>query len=141
MDTSVNPPTLTLRCPPINETGTQTPSCDIGLLPAYVSGGTVQSSGSLRGVVFDARGADHPDGRYSTDWTHSFTNTDNDLDGWMDQPCEICHTLTSNHANDDFGNTHNNGTTCTTRCHFHGMGFDKTGFVCPTGTRTCPTPK
>ena len=143
VDTSVNPPILTLRCPPFNDNTITTPApvCDIGLLPAYVSGGTIQSSGSLRAVVFDARGADHPDTtRYSNDWTHSFTNTDNDEDGWMDQPCEICHTLTSNHSNDDFGNTHNNGTTCSTRCHFHGMAFDKTAFTCPVG-RTCPTPK
>ncbi len=55
----------------------------------------------------------------------------------MDGPCETCHTLTSNHKNDDYGNTHNNGRTCTVDWHTHSVGFDKARPYCPAG-RTCP---
>ena len=137
VDTAVNPPTVTLRCPPYLRAAFQVPFCNASLLPAYVSGGMMQSSGSMRAVVFESRGTDNTDVNFLTDWTHSFTNTDNDQDGWMDGPCETCHTQTSNHANDDYGNTHNNGRTCTDGCHWHSIGFDKGQDFCPAG-RTCP---
>ena len=74
---------------------------------------------------------------YLTDYTHSFANTDQDQDGSMDGPCETCHTNTQNHLNDDFGNTHHNGETCTDGCHSHSVGFDKANDFCP-DQRTCP---
>ncbi len=50
----------------------------------------------------------------------------------MDGPCELCHTLTSNHKNDDYANTHNNGKTCVDGgCHSHTVGFDKDSWTCP----------
>lgn len=135
--TAVTPPTVTVRCPPYFRTTLARPGCSLAGLPAYVGGGTLQSTGSMRPVVFESRGADNTDARFLTDYTHSFTNTDEDQDGWMDGPCETCHTQTANHKNDDFGNTHNNGKTCTASCHTHSVGFDKAQLFCPIG-RVCP---
>ncbi|MDH5649523.1 MAG: hypothetical protein OEY67_07675, partial [Gammaproteobacteria bacterium] len=134
---SVVLPVVTVRCPPYFRTGLSRPACSLTGMPAYVTGGLVQSTGSMRPVVFESRGTDNTDVRYLSDHTHSFTNTDADQDGWMDGPCEICHTQTANHQNDDFGNTHNNGRTCSASCHTHSQGFDKAQAFCPPG-RICP---
>jgi hypothetical protein len=134
---SVALPVVSVRCPPYFRTAISAPFCTLAGLPAYVSGGEVQSTGSMRPVVYESRGTDNLDPDFLSDYTHSFTNTDEDNDGWMDGPCEICHTETSNHQNDDLGNTHNNGRTCTASCHTHSTGFDKDNEFCPPG-RTCP---
>ncbi len=130
-------PVITARCPPYFRLDILKPGCTLAGIPGYVGGGTIQSTGSLRPVVLESRGTDNNDGNFLSDYTHSFTNTDEDGDGWMDGPCETCHTQTANHQNDDFGNTHNNGRTCTASCHTHSTGFDKASAFCPTG-RTCP---
>jgi len=135
--TAVALPTISVRCPPYFRTTLAVPGCTLTGLPAYVSGGLTQSTGSLRPVVYESRGTDNNDTAFLSDYTHSFTNTDEDEDGWMDGPCETCHTQTSNHMNDDFGNTHNNGKTCTAACHTHSVGFDKASEFCPAG-RVCP---
>lgn len=136
---SVALPVISVRCPPYFRTALALPACTLAGLPAYISGGDIQSTGTMRPVVFESRGADNTDPDFLNDYTHSFANTDQDQDGWMDGPCETCHTETQNHLNDDFGNTHNNGRTCTNQCHFHASGFDQDqqGDFCPTG-RTCP---
>lgn len=134
---SVALPVVTVRCPPYFRTALARPACSLTGFPAYSNGGLVQSAGSMRPVVFESRGEANTDTRYLSDYTHSFTNTDEDQDGWMDGPCETCHTQTANHKNDDFGNTHNNGKTCTAACHTHSQGFDKAGAFCPPG-RVCP---
>ncbi len=130
-------PIVTVRCPPVFRNDIGQPGCSLAGVPAYLSGGTIQSTGSLRPVVFESRGTDNNDTNFLSDYTHSFTNTDEDNDGWMDGPCETCHTQTSNHQNDDLSNTHNNGKTCTAACHTHSTGFDKDAAFCPAG-RTCP---
>jgi hypothetical protein len=134
---SVALPVVTVRCPPYFRTSLQAPFCSFSGLPAYVSGGDIQSTGTMRPVVLESRGEENTDPDFLSDYTHSFTNTDEDEDGWMDGPCETCHTQTSNHQNDDFGNTHNNGRTCTEQCHTHSTGFDKDNPFCHPG-RTCP---
>jgi hypothetical protein len=136
---SVALPVINVRCPPYSRTALALPACTLAGLPAYISGGDIQSTGSMRPVVLESRGEENNDPNFLSDYTHSYTNTDQDQDGWMDGPCETCHTLTSNHKNDDFGNTHNNGASCTSRCHSHGVGFDKQGTTwwCPDG-RVCP---
>ncbi|MEE8308581.1 MAG: hypothetical protein V3R81_15035 [Gammaproteobacteria bacterium] len=130
-------PIVTVRCPPYFRTALAKPGCSLAGLPAYISGGDIQSTGTMRPVVFESRGTDNSDTDFLSDYTHSFTNTDEDEDGWMDGPCETCHTDTANHKNDDFGNTHNNGRTCTASCHTHSTGFDKDSAFCPPG-RPCP---
>jgi len=136
---SVALPVVTVRCPPYFRTSLSEPGCSLTGFAAYVSGGDIQSTGSMRPVVFESRGTDKNDPDFLSDYTHSFTNTDQDQDqdGWMDGPCETCHTETSNHQNDDFSNTHNNGRTCTASCHTYSTGFDKDSAFCPNG-RTCP---
>ena len=134
---SVALPVVSVRCPPYFRTSIAQPACSLAGLPSYVGGGDIQSTGSMRPVVFESRGTDNNDTDFLSDYTHSFTNTDQDQDGWMDGPCETCHTQTANHLNDDFGNTHNNGRTCTASCHTHSTGFDKDNPFCPPG-RTCP---
>jgi len=135
---SVSLPVITVGCPPYSRTALLLPGCpNLGTFGTYVVGGEIQSSGSMRPVVFESRGTDNSDSDFLSDYTHSFTNTDEDGDGWMDGPCETCHTDTANHKNDDFGNTHNNGRTCTNACHTHSTGFDKDNAFCPPG-RCCP---
>jgi len=134
---SVALPVVTVRCPPYFRTALAKPACSLTGLPAYIGGGDIQSTGSMRPVVYESRGTDNNDINFLSDYTHSFTNTDEDEDGWMDGPCETCHTQTANHQNDDLGNSHNNGRTCTASCHTHSTGFDKDSAFCPTG-RTCP---
>jgi len=134
---SVALPVVNVRCPPYFRTALAKPGCTLSGLLAYVSGGDIQSTGSMRPVVLESRGTDNNDPDFLSDHTHSFANTDEDGDGWMDGPCETCHTETANHKNDDFGNTHNNGRTCTASCHMHSTGFDKDNPFCPPG-RTCP---
>jgi hypothetical protein len=96
-----------------------------------------QFSGTLRAVVFESRGSDNTDANILSDRTHAFTNTDTDGDGWLDGPCETCHTLTGQHLNDDYGDTHKDGLTCSDKCHWHAIGFYKGAEYCPAG-RTCP---
>jgi hypothetical protein len=135
---SVSLPIISVRCPPYTRSDLSKPACTpLAGLPAYSSSGEVQSTGSLRAVVFESRSLDNNIAGILSDYTHGFTNTDIDEDGYMDGPCETCHTETSNHKNDDFGNTHNNSRTCTDGCHSHSVGFDKSNDFCPTG-RTCP---
>ena len=134
---SVALPVVTVRCPPVFRTAIQAPGCTLSGLPAYVSGGEIQSTGTMRPVVFESRGTDNTDPDFLSDYTHSFANTDQDNDGWMDGPCEICHTETAHHLNDDLGSTHNNGRTCAAACHTHSVGFDRSAEFCPPG-RTCP---
>jgi hypothetical protein len=134
---SIALPVIAARCPPYFRADIFEPGCTLAGLASYVSGGTIQSTGSLRPVVLESRGGDNSDTNFLSDYTHSYTNTDQDQDGWMDGACEACHTQTANHQNDDFGNTHNNGKTCTAACHTHSQGFDKAGAFCPPG-RTCP---
>lgn len=134
---SVALPVVTVRCPPYFRTAIQAPGCTLSGLPAYVSGGDIQSTGTMRPVVYESRGTDNTDPDFLSDHTHSFANTDEDNDGWMDGPCELCHTETANHQNDDLGNTHNNGRTCAASCHTHSQGFDRAAAFCPPG-RTCP---
>lgn len=135
---SVALPVVTVRCPPVFRTSIQAPACtDLSGLPAYVSGGDIQSTGTMRPIVYESRGTDNTDLDFLTDYTHSFANTDEDNDGWMDGPCELCHTQTAHHQNDDLGNTHNNGRTCAASCHTHSQGFDKASAFCPQN-RTCP---
>ena len=136
---SVALPVITVRCPPYFRTALSQPGCSLTGLPAYVSGGDIQSTGSMRPVVFESRGTNNNDTNFLSDYTHSFANTDQDEDGWMDGPCETCHTDTANHLNDDLGNTHHNGETCTASCHTHSTGFDKdTAFCPPDRTEPCP---
>lgn len=134
---SVALPVITARCPPVFRTDVSLPACTLTGVPAYVGGGSIQSTGSLRPVVYESRGTDNSDGNFLSDYTHSFANTDEDNDGWRDGACEACHTQTANHQNDDFGNSHNNGRTCAASCHTHSTGFDKDSAFCPPG-RTCP---
>ena len=135
---SVSLPSITIRCPPYFRSSLQQPACpDLGTFGAYISDGEIQSTGSMRPVVFESRGTDNTDPGFLSDHTHSFANTDEDEDGWMDGPCETCHTQTAHHTNDDLGSTHNNGRTCSADCHTHSTGFDKASAFCPPG-RTCP---
>ena len=124
-------PVITAHCPPYFRLDTLRPDCKLASLPSYVSDGTIQSTGSLRPVVLESRGINNNDTNFLSDHTHSFANTDEDIDGWMDGPCETCHTQTANHQNDDLGNTHHNGETCTASCHSHSVGFDRTAVFCP----------
>jgi hypothetical protein len=134
---SVALPVVKVRCPPYFRTALAKPACSLAGLPAYVEGGNIQSTGTMRPVVYESRGTDNNDPDFLSDFTHSFANTDGDEDGWMDGPCETCHTQTNHHLNDDLGNTHHNGETCTASCHTHSTGFDKASPYCPPG-RTCP---
>lgn len=134
---SVALPVVTVRCPPYFRTSIPAPACTLNGVPAYVSDGEIQSTGTMRPVVYESRGTDNTDPDFLSDHTHSFANTDEDNDGWMDGPCELCHTQTAHHQNDDLGNTHNNGRTCAGSCHTHSVGFDRNAEFCPNG-RTCP---
>jgi hypothetical protein len=144
MVTAVSPTTVTVGCPPANIASTSLPACNFPAAdggPVSVTGGLVQSSGTLREVVFESRGQGNTDGNFLSDFTHGLTNRDVDNDGWMNGPCELCHTSTANHLNYVYRNTatanHKENLTCTVACHTHSTGFDKDAAFCPTG-RTCP---
>jgi hypothetical protein len=133
---NVSTSTITLRCPPKMRVALNLPSCDIGSMGAYVSGAVLQSTGTMRDAVFDSRGTDHLDDVFLGDYGHSFANTDLPeltQDGYMYGPCETCHTgsAMAHHQTFDYGDTHNNGRTCSKGCHWHSVGFDKGNDACP----------
>lgn len=126
---AVGASTVTVRCPPQHDS-TIAPSAACKLIAAgggwvdpgtYASGGTLQSSGSMRPVIFESRGTDFG---YSA--MNSFADEDLDADAVMDGACELCHLpVVINHINDDFTDSHNPGKSCSESCHPHGQGFDK----------------
>ena len=147
INTSTNPATITLRCPPKTRTALGLPKCNIWeFWNGYISGGVLQSTSTLRDTVFDSRGSDLDAASFSTYLNHdehSFATQDipvESQDGYMYGPCELCHTSAdiSKHRTTEYGTTHNNGRTCTTQCHFHIMGFDKANAVCD--RQPCWTP-
>lgn len=75
----------------------------------------------LKEVVFESRGPD-----FGQPTLHSFADTDEDGDGDLDGICESCHTLTPNHANNNFTPHHNSGASCVT-CHAHDNFFQGEG--------------
>ena len=58
---SVALPVVTVRCPPFFRTSIGAPFCSLSGIPAYVSGGEVQSTGTMRPIVFESRGEDNTD--------------------------------------------------------------------------------
>ncbi len=136
VDSTSNPPTITLRCPPLMRTDLGLPACDPVSFGAYASGGTLQSTGTMRDTVFDSRGSDATAVGFLTHDEHSFATQDMPAavqDGYLYGPCELCHTSPdiSKHQTIEYGTTHNNGRTCTTVCHFHSDAFDKATSTCP----------
>lgn len=72
----------------------------------------------LREVVFEFRGREADDVE-----THTFADDDADGDGIWDGACEVCHTQTRHHRNNETGgHSHNRGRTCT-NCHAHVDNF------------------
>lgn len=72
----------------------------------------------IRKVVFEFRGREIDDVE-----THSFADDDEDNDGIWDGACEVCHTLTKHHRNNESGgHSHNRGRSCT-NCHAHVDNF------------------
>jgi predicted CXXCH cytochrome family protein len=121
--------TITVRCPPAHDS-TVAPSSACALIAAgggyndpgtYTSGGSLQSTGTMRRVIFESRGTDIG---YTA--MNSFADVDTDADAVMDGPCELCHLpVVAHHVNDDFTDSHHVGNSCSESCHPHGQGFDK----------------
>jgi predicted CXXCH cytochrome family protein len=148
VNVAVDPPTIDVRCPPYLRTDTTPflPYCDISTMAASTTGGTLQTTGTMRETVFDSLGQliAAPVGEYLVDYNHSFASVDlpaSTEDGYKYGPCELCHDRTEivNHQTDNYSETHQIGDTCSLSCHPHSQGFDKVGGVCPRVTPlVCP---
>ncbi|MFQ6084448.1 MAG: cytochrome c3 family protein [Candidatus Aminicenantia bacterium] len=78
------------------------------------------NSGPDWDVIFISRGTDVGDPSL-----YSFADADEDEDGIYTGICEVCHTLTKHHRNNDSGgHKHKTGKTCT-NCHEHLNNFNK----------------
>jgi predicted CXXCH cytochrome family protein len=132
--------TVTVGCPPLHRSDTLAQFvCDLtaagwapGTYDAGNSAGLMQSTGTLRPVIFESRGTE-----YNFSGIHSFAGADDDQDGRKEGPCEICHTVTGRHLNDNYGASHHLGQGCSEGCHPHGVGFDKAPYT--TGDSPCPS--
>lgn len=107
---------IELSCPPLTQ-GIN--DCGLSYSLIDFTGGILQSSGTLRPVVFESRGT-----QWGEDATHTFATHESELASveMLQGPCELCHTrLANNHANSNYTqtDTHHGGEGCSLSCHTH----------------------